>query len=299
MTSTRPGRVDSSGQDLGVPGARPRDGPSVSFEPDPLISYLVRPDSDRSPCFALVLVAAWPPSASEADKHLEQQYNRFRETVSLCWDETDRPKASGTVKNKVGGTGALYLYPYEKLHITIATLISNNDYSKLQHGDSVDQSSQEEKIIEVWKKILKRASDSSKWPRKAPFQLQVESAQIGSRAGILLWKDLSGSVEAVRQCIREACIDEAKTFQDANLSPTTLSVPGIIHSTFLRFYQTPVSDGSDVQDKFQSMVLPKLHNFFPPNPPREVRVMRYVCERTPYMHIPNDDDHVFASYELT
>lgn len=92
-----------------------------------------------------------------------------------------------------------------------------------------------------------------------------------------------------------------------------MRIPGIIHSTFLRFSRIPQTPGGEVQEKFRSKILGKIGSKFfgtgdkngngneNENTPflLQANTMRLVLESTPYMHIPNDDEHVLWTCELT
>src|SRR3569623_1022996 len=108
-----------------------------------------------------------------------------------------------------------------------------------------------------------------------------------------MWKDETGGMDAIRSCLRSVCQDEVLLFEQEGLDSSTLDIPTIIHSTFLRFYAAPQTPGQVVQERFHEQVLPKLHEFFPE--PFHVPIATFICERIPYMHIPFDADHVFAS----
>jgi hypothetical protein len=84
-----------------------------------------------------------------------------------------------------------------------------------------------------WKKVLLRASSSDDWPRR-PLKLQLDSAQIGNRAGILLWKEHTGGIAKMRSCLRAAANEEDPS---SDLVRDHLRIPDIIHTTFLRYHQ--------------------------------------------------------------
>jgi hypothetical protein len=222
---------------------RPNDGPATSFEADPLIDVLL--EKKELDVHNVVLVAGYPPSSTQ----LLEPYTRFRNAVEACWDAADNQH--------------VYLYPFESLHVTVAT------FSKT-FTDGQD--------LEAFQRIVKQATEMKEWPSK-PLQLVIDSAQIGTRAGILLWKDNSGGMNAMRQCLAAV--------------GSNLDIPDIIHSTFLRFKEVPMTPGPIVQERF-STVLSQLGGMFPD--PISIPVAKLINERTPYMHnIPLDSPRHIAA----
>jgi len=106
-------------------------------------------------------------------------------------------------------------------------------------------------------------------------------------------------MDAIRRCLRTAAAAfESGGDGDDDVSLVeSMSVPPIIHSTFLRYYSEPSTFGSKVQERFRDTVIPRLASFFPY--PISVPVVKFVVERSPYMHIPHDPDHVVLTSFLT
>lgn len=262
-------------------GNRPRDGPALSFEPDPLVRRLVSSERQQ-PLFSLCLVAGWPPRLTNSES-FRLAYERFCAAVGQCWDDLDR-----MVDRQ--HPAAVYFYPYEHLHVTVATF----------HRPGLDNVSLETQaaLQKVWSQVVEHATQDQLWPTE-PFSLRIDSAQIGTRAGILLWKDDSGGLSTVRQCLRRAVATMKTTAESQELAQflDALDVPQIVHSTFLRFCEPPQTDGAKLQQRFSETVLSKIGNYFPE--PFNIPVATLVCERRPYMHIPFDDQHVFASTLFT
>lgn len=249
----------------------PGDNPAVEFEADPLVAPLVIADADADDAtFGLVVNAGWP-----AHPDLQEQYLfEFRSAVSDCFDAVDVQ----------GFEPAVYLYPASALHVTVATFHAFTQPPSLVVSEDV--------LAGQWKSVFEAATQMPEWP-KSPLQLCIDRAQIGKRAGILLWKDTSGGMDAMRQCIRTASKQLEPQLQAAGVSIDTISIPGIVHSTFLRFYQVPTTPGPVIQERFQQQVVPQMEQMFPV--PYPVTVAKLVCERRPYMHIPDDEHHVLAT----
>lgn len=261
-----------------------RDGPAISFEADPLVAHLVEDGVIKCPTFFLVFVAGWPPDLDQ----LETPYSRFRQAVEECWDQSDLLETKDVDGNKV--PAPVYIYPVEYLHVTVATF-----YRRTNSLEPFPDDKEQQIKINAWKQVVQKATQLEDWPT-APLKLCIESCQIGIRAGILLWKETTGGMEAMRRCLKTVTmeLDKEGWFRHyPGVAASSLDIPGIIHSTFLRFYSVPTTPGQAVQKRFREKVVSHLSSFFPD--PIEVPVSKLVCEKTPYMHIPHDDQHVFAT----
>jgi hypothetical protein len=276
------------------------DGPSTSFQADPVVASLYDKTDDY---FGLVLVANWPPDLSKVNL----SYEWFLHSVRKCFHEDDL----------AGETPSVYIYPTRFLHVTIATL-----YPVQKKQDGVDYS----KIQKDWTQMVEAASKNSSWPREA-LKLRIETAQLGAKAGILLWKDITGGIQEMRNCLEQ---------EASSRNMKIHNIPGIVHSTFLRFHNVPSkssgeeiqtrfkvvggmkihsipgipgivdstflrspnvpskSSGEDIQTRFQQLAIPSVKKIFEDDI-FIAKSTRLVCETTPYMHIPCDDDHVFLS----
>ena len=162
----------------------------------------------------------------------------------MCFDDTDLNK--------------IYLYPVESLHVTVATLrafslniISTDDILVL---------------VRFWKDIIQTASTKSDWP-KGKIVLELENAQVGCSAGILLWRENSGNLQSMRSCLQSE-VDYYKEILDKRLESNTdalrhrmlreslnaFSIPNIVHTSFLRFTAQPITDGRVVQERFTGLL---------------------------------------------
>ncbi|KAG7368813.1 hypothetical protein IV203_031556 [Nitzschia inconspicua] len=248
---------------------KPQDGPAVSFQADAKVSDIFFCQDGEY--FGLVMVAGWPP-----DPSIDSPYLKFLDLVRGCFDEPDL-----TAKNSLSPLPAVYLYPSKFIHVTIATFAPPE-----KRGSTKDITDSHSEFQRTYLSLVQEASKLSNWP-KDPIQLTVRSTQLGSKAGILLWDDTSGSIAKIRDCIRETA---------ARHYLNIWGIPDIIHSTFLRFCQVPQTDGHTVQNRFQSKVIPQVHNVF--QQPLTTNTVKLVIESTPYMHIPDDDRHVVHVWQL-
>jgi len=161
---------------------RPRDGPATNFTADPLVESLFSKEDDY---FGLVLVAGWPPN-----QLMDSTYQTYLDKVRSCFHRADL-EDNGTAPPNV------YFYPTQSLHVTIATL-----YHVKKKEPGVD----EEYYIDLQEKyirLVKAASQRNDWPKPNPLNLKLESVQLGQKAGIFLWEDSSGQINAMRTCLKE------------------------------------------------------------------------------------------------
>ena len=293
--------------------------------------------------FGPVLVTGWPLcSSSQLGGGFKDEYEEFKRDVKKCFNEVDIERTTDDDFPNV------YLYPYSCLHITIATFraftTTTTNHQKLT-------TIQQQKMMEEWKSFLLMASKRPSWPSKgSSFEFQIESAQIGTKAGILLWNERTGNLHAIRQTLQLELNEYYKKKKKHNhekdqvnpkkniLSNTgnythlqndddpfqslleTFKIPNIVHSTFMRFHKEPQSNPSEVQKKFHNFFLSPLTNKYKKTTSKEdqqepssktsklnklfnniilqTNTIHFVNERTPYMHVPFDNDHIIASIML-
>lgn len=220
----------------------------------------------------------------------------------------------------------IYLYPVESLHVTVATLRAFSPISK-----STDDILS---IIHLWKDIIQSASMRSDWP-KEKIVLELEHAQIGSTTGILLWREGTRTLQAMRNCLRRE-VNYYKEVFDTFISSNTdtyassrhnvlreslnaFSIPEIVHTSFLRFVAQPITDGRIVQRRFSKLLsgtefsteiddqnihervanksTSTLHQIFEKS--IEIATVRLVAEYYPYRLFPGDENQVIWDYILT
>lgn len=248
------------------------DGPATTFVPDPFVKDLVTQSTEYH---GLVVTAMWPPP----QRLMEIYTTKFLPEIEKCFDEVDLP--TGPSKRDA----SVYLYPAESLHVTIATLtpIIQRDATKTIHYYH--------DLNKQWSHLLEAAAMHKDWPNTA-LQLVFDKAQIGTKAGIILWKETTGGLNKIRECIaRQADLDGLKI----------RNIPPIVHSTFLRFQSVPQSDGKIVQDRFATIVKPKLQDIFSSSSSPssfEASWTKMICEWSPYMHTPDDDEHVLSTVHI-
>jgi hypothetical protein len=124
------------------------DVPATCFQADPVVQALF--DNDRG-YVGFVLVAGWPPQTE-----INGPYSTFIDSVKECFDpvdlDSDRP--------------AVYLYPPQFLHVTIATFLS---IQTVQEGGSLFENS-----YDAWIELVSTtASQHPDWPT-SPLQLEID-----------------------------------------------------------------------------------------------------------------------------
>ncbi|GAX26834.1 hypothetical protein FisN_9Lh103 [Fistulifera solaris] len=261
----------------------PRDGPAKEFHPDPwVVSLIENPTTAADTCFGLVVVAGWPPSREQ----WLSNYAQFCAAVQLCFDEAD---VTESFLDKTTPRPAVYFYPFAALHTTVATF-------RPFTFEGVLSEAQKDVIIRNARQIMERAIRNDRFPQK-PLRLEIDSAQLGSKAGILLWKETTGGMQSIRNCIEKAFDDFMEEFpEEASSMTSTFTMPQINHSTFCRFTKVPNTNCDQVQERFRRDVVSNLSTMFPSS--ILVNSVSLVCERTPYMHVPNDEIHVLFTCKL-
>jgi hypothetical protein len=276
----------------------PRDRPATVFQADPFVKELLEQDAAAAETYGIVLVTGWP-----APEAWQRTYtHKVRPALAACFpqdvvvaEQDDGSCSSSTV----------YLYPPQALHVTVATFWSI--HQTLTTTPPLDTAAIERDVKAVveqaWRRYLAYLNNNNNQAGQGcDFRLEIESAQIGTKAGILLWKETSGHLAAFRRLLQETCDEEAQRLSDRQTATdkhslfmskllSELSIPSIVHSTVVRFADTPQTDGATVQEIFGRTVVPCLATALIPEPWR-VDSVTLALERRPYMHIPKDETHV-------
>ena len=262
--------ISSSSSSPPPSSSRPRDGPATLFEVDPVMAEILRSEESSMDDFGLVLVVGWPPNQDE----MEAPYAAFVKSMRSCFDHDDEENA--------------YIYPLDSLHITVATF----------HHFSLETRDPEQRSIleREWRQVALAASKRPEWP-KYPLKLEIDSCQIGTHAGILLWRETTGGLDSMRFCLARETSDRQSLFLKAGLNVDTLKIPDIVHSSILRYPSPIKTNGELVQERLRKNVLPRLKEIFPKPMTASTAVLVY--ERTPYLHLPYDDSHALETFELT
>lgn len=185
---------------------------------------------------------------------------------------------------------AVYLYDATSLHTTVATFRS---FTRPPPHNP-------ERFVAEWNGILLRASLRAQWPPPATHVITISAAKIQENGvGTLLYFDKLRVIERMRECIR-AEINDSKTKQSLNFigcSPADIKIPNCVHSTVLRWKQTPKLSINSLQRIFsEAFVLAKAAVDDVKIPLTSVSLLRewepYMRKRTCVVQIwsPNTED---------
>ena len=243
------------------------------FEADSFVQSLVQGQVVDN-TFGIVLVTSWP-----LPDETKRNYETFREVVRDCFFQED-----ATIDDL-----HVYLYPAEYVHVTVATLFPF-------HHTAPSSTEDRHFIVRISKDLVKKASEMRSWPINQSIELQVDRWQIGRKAGIILWKETNGTIEQIRKCLRTA-VDEYVTVapeREAKLVRDNFKIPDIIHSTFLRFAQTPKIQIDSLERRINNV--PPIADFFPTTV--QSSSLHLVNENKPYMHLEYHPSNILSSLAL-
>jgi hypothetical protein len=131
----------------------------------------------------------------------------------------------------------VYVYPDWETHITIVTFVN---FSMNRRPDTALRE-QLELLLEPVIKILRTTLQSAR-----PFHLTIGAPVLTPKAAILPISDTSGEIGRVRRNVLNAL--KANTELYGKLSRAGLNVPGIVHSTVMRFTSAPKNYAKFVAD---------------------------------------------------
>lgn len=237
------------------------------FSPDRYVRGLRAGNPDR--VFGINLNLIGPPP-----KEFIPPYKAFIADLSRALDGLD-----------------VYLYPTYSIHITAGALVP------FTHNGITDPAERE---------LLKRAwaaafrdflPNQACWP-KEPFAITYVKPVLDTSAGYFAVEDPSGAVARIRMCLKTAQDEFIPAFPGVTadlVDRTKFKVPGIIHSTFLRFGPNIASSevsGDEIRARFESAA----RSFQPVT--LRIDHVNLVEERVPYMHLQmegRDADCVLSS----
>lgn len=161
------------------------------------------------PTFGLNLACVWPfPEAWRAG------YERLAQRLGALGDW-------------------LYVYPFAHSHVTLVTLVS---FARHVRPTPETVRSLEARVPEIIAALSPLLTEDSRDGLRS-FQLQPEPPVLARGAGILPLVNPVGEVPRLRTRVRDLLQRNAPLHRE--LVERGLNVPGIIHSTILRFRQLP------------------------------------------------------------
>jgi len=133
--------------------------------------------------------------------------------LTVCWPLPFKEMYEKIAKDL--SEDCVYVYPYEFTHVTIMTLVNFN-----KHFNSTEQEITElglaiPSVIEAVNKVVKDMN---------PFTLDFGKPVLTNNAGIIPILNKTGEIKRIR---------------GVELDLPEMNIPGIIHSTFVRFMETP------------------------------------------------------------
>ena len=238
------------------------------FQTDPLVEALLAKRQEEF--FSMGLVVGWPPHSS-----LKPSYDRFISIIQqLVFEEHEETDALQQKSHP-----SIFFTPFPTLHITVATLMNTTRIKDM--NVSIDR------LHKDWKHILLEVSKLPEWP-VGPLRLRVQSADISTRAGILLWQEETGRLERIRSCLWSFFAPNNHLPEAYGYLREYLAIPKIIHTTFARYYKSPHSSFEDARSRLKKHVLPQMANLFPE--PVVVDVIK-MADAYIYFQEPAGQDH--------
>ncbi|CAF0776393.1 unnamed protein product [Didymodactylos carnosus] len=237
----------------------------MNFQTDPYIEKLAVNEKEET--FGLIICALFH---APQPRTLDLFYNRLFHEFNSVLDDDEKQ--------------SIYLYPNYALHITIATLINFKTMTGLKNEE------ERKSMIDHWSdksKLMKARMSQIK-----SFYIEINSIQLSPAAGYIQYSDASDNqIQQLRDYIKQTCIID----NDNEQLSSRVHIPDIIHTTFLRFKQNTIKNSQTFIEKFQT-----INNRLKEQPiiTIEIDEICIACETHPYMHIPNDSDHVLKHIHL-
>eukprot|EP01006_Ploeotia_vitrea_P007130 TRINITY_DN16082_c0_g1_i1.p1 TRINITY_DN16082_c0_g1~~TRINITY_DN16082_c0_g1_i1.p1 ORF type:complete len:279 (+),score=31.19 TRINITY_DN16082_c0_g1_i1:58-894(+) len=176
--------------------------------------------------------------------------------------------------------GVVHMYAMDAIHTTVATTLN----FKFDHPNVAPEAYS--MYIEHWKEDLEKTLKSEAvFGGLLPFKMTIHAPKISKAAAYFPIENPTGEVEQLRRAIKKTIAknDRLNFIQGQHIGKE-FHVPGIIHSTLLRFKKSP----TDVPAWMKTF-----HQISATWEPVTVTVDKvYVAvEDRPYMHIPHDPEH--------
>ena len=211
---------------------------SLEFVPDEFLAN----DPD-CPVFGLNLACAYPFPANVADN-----YNAMASRLAALDD-------------------GVYIYPVWETHVTIITFLS----FRLHPRPSAEVLASLHACIDPITRLLQTVIDTK---AVAPFQLEFHAPVLTRQAAILPVSNPSGEIAQVRKLVGRSLEGDKELHR--RLLREGLNVPGIVHSTIMRFKKAP-SDSQSFSAGFAAVAVAT------PSFAISVREFFLTTETKPYM----------------
>ena len=234
----------------------------MNFFVDPVIQQLTHSDIDKVQAYGLAICALFhqPKPLLFADF-----YHRFISRFQAALDVDEQR--------------AVYFYPIDYLHISIALLIN---FKKSQSPSPDD-------CLAYWQRCF--AAVKTEHHRK-PIVLSMDAIRLSSAAAYFEFCDELGEMKRLRESIQRLCVAEQGTGSEP------IFIPNIIHISFLRFKDT-VTDAAKFEQAFHRVVQEMIADTNLSSIHFAIDEVALVLETHPYLHNPCDDEHVLDTIHLT
>lgn len=153
----------------------------------------------------------------------------------------------------------LYLYPFDQVNVTVATLVDFKKHKKPEPSEIKRIDKYKKTIIPILNKLFNII-------KPKPFEISFHPPILGSKAGFLVMKENSDVISKIRKslsyilkpscelndpeyksCFNSNKLNDLRSESQNKLNPELLQeliVPNIIHSTILRFSNKPLDHKS-------------------------------------------------------
>jgi hypothetical protein len=138
---------------------------------------------------------------------------------------------------------AVYVYPEWETHVTIVTFVNFSLHRRIESGRLAQLESLINPVTQLIRPLLKVAA----------FELTLGPPVLTRKAAILPISDERGAIASIRQTVRTAFATDKKLH--AELERNGLNVPGIVHSTIMRFKSQPANLNKFLSD-FDALAAP-------------------------------------------
>lgn len=209
-----------------------------------------------------------------ADKFLndDPEVSTFGLNLACAWPFPEAWRANyERLANRLGALGPwVYAYPFPFTHVTLVTLVS---FARHVHPSPELVSVCEGEIPEIIAALGPLFAENSS-ERIKPFMLQPQALVLSRTAGIMPLRNPDGEVARLRERTMALLQRNASLYRE--LTEHGLNVPGIIHSTVLRFRRPP-QDLEEFLATFDDLAADRSF------PPLEVGEVLLTSETKPYM----------------
>ncbi len=174
------------------------------------------PTNPDLPTYGLTVSLAWP-----LPKGLKDAYEKLQEELSQFGDD-------------------VYVYPYEKTHVTVLTLLNFKKYQ----NPNAQQIEEIEKLIPQIASTISNVLQKDVFKKLKPFKIEIESPVLASAAAFLPISNPTGEIFLLRNEIAPIMEKEFSLQVEYNKE--------FVHSTIMRFKKVP-QDKEKFIAKFESI----------------------------------------------